>query len=467
METETDVSKTRRTALLVLLLCLALTGSARAAGKGSGTETGVRIKVSALVESDSDPEFGLAGDRESLYLDLKPWFRSTLAPHWTFYTRGQLFASTSTTRLDSEEGNIVSDGFVGLRQVWVDYDGLTPYPGESLRVGLQRLRTDDGLFLDTDIEALAWRFDTTLLDANLFAAQRFAGWRTDSWHLEDEERGRLDLYGDLAWQWRPGHWLGGFLMYQKDRDALPGTGEVIDAESRRTRRDFLWFGLRADSDGRNRAGAGGYWLTLMGLTGSREDLRTEGTVATGSTRQDVNAWAADLGVSWALPLPLPVRVGAAWAMAGGGGEQGTGRLFAASGLGSNRSRFAGSRSRIYRFGDFLRPEFSNLQVSTLFATIQPDERYEGVILFEDVRLDDPDGPYSSDLMAGSVVPGSGNIGQELDICLTRYLDTMQWRSIKGRGYLRLRSSMLLAGAAYGDDEDSLLYRVTLDFFLDF
>ncbi len=449
---------------LVLLLSLAPAGWSVAAG---GPEQGVRIKVSALVESDADPGFGLAGDRESLSLDAKPWLRFAMAPHWTFYARGQLFASTSTTRLDSEDGNIVSDGFVGLRQLWADYDGLTPYPGESLRLGRQRLRTEDGLFLDTDIEAVAWRFATTLLSADLFAAQRFADWRTDSWRLEDEEKGRLHLYGDLAWQWRPGHHLEGFLLYQKDSEPLPATGELIDAASRRTRRDFLWYGLRAASDRETRPGVAGYWLTIMGLTGDRNDLLVSGDQAVGDTDQDVNAWAVDLGLSWPLPLSVPVRVGAAWALASGGGEQGTSRLFAASGLGSNRSRFAGSRSRLYRFGDFLRPEFSNLQVATLFATVQPDERYEGVILFEDVRLDDPDGPYSSDLLSGSVVPGNGDIGQELDICLTRYLDTIQWHGITGRGYLRLRSSMLLAGAAYGEDEDSVFYRLTLDFFLDF
>jgi len=462
------VIRARHLAIIVLSLLSAVTTAAAATDPGvEPSGHGVRIKVSGLVESDTDPGLGLTGDRESLYLDVKPWIRSGVAPHWTLYARGQLFASTSTTRLDSEEGNIVSDGFVGLRQFWVDYDGLTPYPGESLRIGRQRLRNRDGIFLDTDIEAAAWRFDTTLLRADLFAARRFAGWRTDSWHLEDEDRGRFNLYGNLGWQWQPGHWLAGFVMYQRDGERLAGSGQGIDAGGRRTRRDFLWYGLRAESADRGPAGPAAYWLTLMGLSGSREDLLVDNDMVLGSTRVDVDAWAVDLGASWQLPLALPLRVGAAWALASGGGEGGTSRLFTASGLGSNRSRFAGSRSRIYRFGDFLRPEFSNLRVATLFATVRPDERYEGVVLVEDVRLDDPDGPYGSDLLPGSVVPGNGDIGRELDICLTRYLDTLRWHGIQGRGYLRLRSSMLLAGAAYGEDEDSLFYRLTLDFFLDF
>ena len=66
-----------------------------------------------------------------------------------------------------------------MREFWVGYSGLTAYPGEQLRLGRQRLRSDDGMWRDTNIEALNWTFDTTLLKADLGVAQRFSEYRTD------------------------------------------------------------------------------------------------------------------------------------------------------------------------------------------------------------------------------------------------------------------------------------------------
>ena len=53
------------------------------------------------------------------------------------------------------------------------------YPGEHLRLGRQRLREDSGEWMDTNIEALNWTFETTLLRSHLGAAQRFSDYRTD------------------------------------------------------------------------------------------------------------------------------------------------------------------------------------------------------------------------------------------------------------------------------------------------
>ena len=69
--------------------------------------------------------------------------------------------------------------YLAMREFWVDYRGLTAYPGEHLRVGRQRLRSDEGTWWDTNIEAVNWRFDTTLLQATVGVAERFSEYRTD------------------------------------------------------------------------------------------------------------------------------------------------------------------------------------------------------------------------------------------------------------------------------------------------
>uniref|UniRef100_A0A1I8AAP3 Alginate_exp domain-containing protein n=2 Tax=cellular organisms TaxID=131567 RepID=A0A1I8AAP3_9BILA len=115
-----------------------------------------------------------------------------------------------------------------MREFWVGYSGLTAYPGEQLRLGRQRLRSDDGMWRDTNIEALNWTFDTTLLRANAGVAQRFSEYRTDLTDLAPEDKDRLHVYGDVAAQWTPGHWVGLRAHHTHDDGKLKNPGETLD-----------------------------------------------------------------------------------------------------------------------------------------------------------------------------------------------------------------------------------------------
>ncbi|WP_258001302.1 alginate export family protein, partial [Vibrio vulnificus] len=71
----------------------------------------------------------------------------------------------------------------------------TAYPGEHLRFGRQRLREDSGQWQDTNIEALNWSFETTLLNAHAGVAQRFSEYRTDLDELAPVFFKRTDAFG--------------------------------------------------------------------------------------------------------------------------------------------------------------------------------------------------------------------------------------------------------------------------------
>ena len=453
-------------AVVVILLGPAITwgGGQHRAGFGA------RIKISALVvRASQDSPDGAEDDRQSLQVDIQPWLALVMGRDWRMYTRMQVFGSTELTPLESDEGGGLADSFLRLRQLWLDYGGLTPYPGESLRLGLQRLRSHDGLWWDGDIEALVWRFDTTLLKAKVGVAQHLASYRTDRGDLDVEDQGRFNMLGELRYQYRPAHWLGLRLHYQKDNDSLTTVGATMDDDSRLEKREGYWLGLEASGlfGRQNRAGALHYWLQGMGLVGSEDVVQSdplEPKRVHGWISRDIRAWGVDLGLRYRLPLRPRIEIGGGYAQGSGGLDGDRNTTFMQTGLQSNRSRFVGSRSRLYRFGEVLRPELRNLKVTSLFVTTGVGRQLEATLLAHLFSRDDASQEIVSDLYHAPLVHTSDAIGQEIDIYLGYYWKTWQWFGRQSRAYIRFRGGCFLPGDAYGDQADEPVYRAMLDFY---
>src|SRR5690606_34916211 len=143
--------------------------------------------------------------------------------------------------------------YLAMREFWVNYaSSLTPYPGEFTRIGRQRLRTDDGFWRDTNIEALRWSLDTTLIRAEVGVAERFSDYRTDFDDLAPDDEDRTHVFADAAYQWHPGHWLGLNLHHSDDSGNLPAAGTPIDRLDKRHAGELTWVGLHADGEFFNR-----------------------------------------------------------------------------------------------------------------------------------------------------------------------------------------------------------------------
>ncbi|WP_448324202.1 alginate export family protein, partial [Streptomyces sp. DSM 41493] len=142
---------------------------------------------------------------------------------------------------------------MAMREFWVGYSGFTPYPGEILKLGRQRLHNDDGQWRDTNIEALNWTFDTTLLKANVGAAERFSEYRTDLKELSPEDKDRQHFYADASYQWTPGQWIGlrGHHTHDDGKLDYPEPGVPTDSLDKRENGDLTWLGIEANSDAYN------------------------------------------------------------------------------------------------------------------------------------------------------------------------------------------------------------------------
>lgn len=463
---------------------------------------GLDIKVTVQSEDDRDLGTREGGDVSGIGVDLRPWLYGQRGD-WSAFAMGQAVIASDIIETDTLEssdpelaGDSQADGrerdknYLALREFWVDYAGLTDYPGEHLRLGRQRLRNDDSQWRDTNIEALNWTFDTTLLRASLGAAQRFSDYRTDLDELAPEDEDRLHLFGDVASQWRPGHWLGLSAHHSRDDGKLANPGEPIDTLDKRATGELTWLGVQAHSDAYNfrNQKAVNYWASLTSLTGDREDL-TRGIVngqeiATGKNSDNVSAWATDLGLRFRLDPNW--QVGGAYARGSGSGDDdgnGTGN-YRQTGLQSNRSAFTGTRTRVHRYGEAFRGELSNLQSATLFGSWQLAEDYDASLVYHkfwrvddrqqigrsgiNARIDDPLHDGIGTVPQVDLIDGEKDLGQELDLVVTKYFKqgllpaSMSQAIDEPAALVRFRGGVFKPGDAYGSDSDSLMHRAFVD-----
>ncbi|WP_276583753.1 alginate export family protein [Pseudomonas sp. RIT-PI-AD] len=444
---------------------------------------GIDLKLTGQSEDDRDLGTREGGDVNGFGIDLRPWVYGQRG-QWSAFALGQAVASTDIVETDTLESNDLdadSDNggrqpeknYLALREFWVDYAGLTPYPGEHLRFGRQRVRNDDGTWWDTNIEALHWSFDTTLLRADLGAAQRFSEYRTDLDELAPQDKDRQHLFGAVSTQWTPGHWVGLKGHYSHDDGHLPKVGERIDDLSKTYTGDLTWLGLEASSDAFNPRSPQplNYWANLTWLTG-QTDAISQGViddrrVATDRHDSDVNAWALDLGLRWNLDEQW--KVGGAYARGSGGGDEDNSKQFVQTGLESNRSNFTGVESRLHRFGEAFRGELSNLQVATAFTSWNLREDYDASLVYHRFwRLDTDQGVGDGGITA-TLEDGEKDLGQEVDLVVTKYFKqgllpaSMSEHLDERSALVRFRGGLFKPGDAYGKQADSLMHRAFVDF----
>jgi alginate production protein len=337
------------------------------------------------------------------------------------------------------------------------------------------------MWRDTNIEALNWTFDTTLLRANLGVAERFSEYRTDLTELAPEDKDRLHVYGDIATQWTPGHWVGLRAHHTHDDGNLKSPGETVDALDKTRTGDLTWLGLEANSDAYNWRNQNrvNYWGSVTWLTGDRDSLNTTTVngeqVASGKQSGDVNAWATDLGIR--LRLDPNWQVGAAYARGSGGGGSDGSSNYEQTGLESNRSNFTGTRSRVHRFGEAFRGELGNLQAATLFTSWQLRDDYDASLIYHKFwRVDGEQNIAGSGINAvvddnginRQLIQGDKDLGQEMDLVVTKYfkqglLPASLSQSIdEPSALVRLRAGVFKPGDAYGKDTDSYMHRAFVD-----
>lgn len=437
-----------------------------------------RIKLSLVGVADRGRDLGLEDNvsptREG-YLDATPWLHLQFTPNWAAFARVRLFAPSGALLPPGNDNNNVGASdqvFVGLNEAWVEYAGLSSYPNESLRLGRQRIRGDDAQFIDQDIDALRWIFDTTLLDAEFGVARQFSSYRSDGIEVPPQQRDRSYVFGDVAYDWMAEQRLGLRVMYADDNNHLRPEGADFDPTQRDTRVRQAWIGAFADSHaydwqlaqrGTQRLA---YWSSATWLVGSRERAPDDGGIVAPHVDENVQAWTAEAGGR--LRLLGPLQLGAAYSYSSGGNPGDTGTQYEQSGIQSNYSRFTGTRALIYRYNEAYRPELGNLQAATAFLSAVAGD-YDASLVYNRFQRPHRAGPVRSDALRVAPVQDSHDLGQGIDLVLSRYFSLHQALAAEpayaqdddSSSVIRLRGSVFDPGAAYGSDAH-LEYRVMVE-----
>lgn len=417
-------------------------------------ETDFKVRVGALTEGQRQLDEVAEG-----FVDFQPVLYWRSDGFLAAMGRGQALAPTGDLLGGDQDTPSTDEAFLRLRELWVAYSGLSSYPGESIRFGLQRLREPDGLWFDQDIEAMRWIFDTTLVQAEAGLAHSLSSWRTDENDLPADLRDRLYLFGGIGGQWRPGHFTGLRAALASDRiDPEDEISEGVD-DPKLSKRQFTWIDLYGHNGYFQPPAHPGwfYWGNLSLVNGWREDHSPAAPER--KNRESVFGWAADVGLRWTLPLAKPWQVGLAYAYASGGHEGEVVDGYEQTGLQSNRSRYTGTRSLLYRFNEALRADLNNLRVASAYVSV-PRERFDVSLVYHHfVRNRDQKSVITNGLDI-QPEPGGSQLGEGLDLVAAyyfgAYVPTLAREDENLRSSVRLRTSVFHPGSAYDAHVDDQL-----------
>ena len=467
-------------------LVAALIAAAPAAALAVDSQWNVKLKAAGYDEEAMAPDSGTAGGSTTApedttskagYLDLQPQLYTRFSPDWAHFVRAQGFlpsdtVQASSTEMANQQGTTTTSGFAALREFWIEYGGITSYPGEVLRLGLQRLRDPDGLWWDHDIESARWIFDTTLFQFQIGGAKAYNTWRTDTDQLPSSLNDRA--YGFVGWgtQWVPDNYVGVRIAYAADQKELPPDGSQMTLNSTSTdpqtgatvnnwdqpqKRNVGWVGLSLDNhyyDWERGPGLA-YRLEAIAYGGTEDTVQPDPSsgVVVGTTTEDVRAVGGEGLLRARFPDPFPLQLGGGYAYGQGGHDDNGDHDFRQTGLQSNRSRFTGTRTIMNRFNEALQANLTNLRVVTAFLSL-PLTNWDFSVVGNKFQRDDPTRRVYTDgvLMQPDRTNGSHDLGTGWDVVLTRQLSgAVRGYSLEDdrRSNIRVRASQFKPGDAYG------------------
>jgi alginate production protein len=448
-----------------------------------------KAKAGGLSEDARDLSGNPDTETRASFLDLQPQFLAA-NDYFGFFTRLQAYVPSDMVTTNEHDEPVQVETYAAVREFWVEFGGITSYPGEVLRLGLQRMRTPDGLWWDRDIESARWIFDTTLFQFDIGAAKAFNTYRTDEVELPESQRDRAYGFMGIATQWVPRNFVGLRAAYATDQRNLPGNGTQLASEGTTTDPDtgatvnqwdepevrrYGWIGAFLDNRffEYERGPGLAYRFELIGMTGEREYATSDpGTgVVNGMATQDVTGLGGDAGLRVRFADVFPLQLGAAYAYGEGGRDEDGSRVFRQTGLQSNRSRFTGTRTMLNRFNEALQADLSNLRVTTGFVSM-PLQDWDFSVVGHAFRRDDPSSPIYTDGIDARPDPAStsDDIGRGYDFVLTRHFAALIKQRFAAeddtRSNIRLRASRFTPGQAYAPglkDQNRVMLEGTLWF----
>lgn len=371
-----------------------------------------------------------------------------------FYSFGEPLSLFAQVRIAMEEdlishpGEEVSAVYLERGEMWLASEDIAG-TGLSFDVGHLDFEDDRRWWWDAELDAARITYELGDLEIAVALGRELFAERTDEDGIDPEQEDVLRVIGEASWDWRFGHSLQGFLLYQDDRSASERPGEVVkrhredDADAR-----LAWLGARAiGAQDLGAPGLLGYWLDVAWVRGDErrnefEEISRRRSVVEERRSLDVSGWAFDAGLTWLLPGRLEPRIFAGYARGSGDATQdcGTDHSFRQTGLEENEAGFGGVE-RFAHYGVLLDPELSNLGIVTAGVGISLLRSSSLDLAYHHYQLVEPADSLLDARFDAALDGEHRDVGQEVDLVLA----IEEWERLEFEMIL----SAFRAGGAFG------------------
>ena len=372
---------------------------------------------------------------------------------YEFDDRHALFAETLVAgRLDHEPEHAERD-----RDAWWRRGELWLYSGGwfddrvSYQIGRQNFNDDREWWWDEELDALRLHYTTECTYVEVALAQELARATTAEERLSPEKENVLRLIASATREIDRRNERSLFLLAQYDRSETESVGTLVHPDLRdESDLDALWLGWRAQgrwnlpNDDRLY-----YWLDTGAVWGEENvidyDPAGDARIVDGVERRRVRGAAFDLGLNWQTSLPGRLTFTAGYAVGSGddNSDDDVDGNYRQSGLQDNDDKFRGVTGFRY-YGDLLRPELSNIAISTLGAGFRFLGKNSLDLVFHTYRQLRPVDSIRGSRLDFDPQGSATDIGSEINLVLG-IEEVSNWE-------LEMVASRFRAGAAFGDRE---------------
>lgn len=363
------------------------------------------------------------------------------------FTDAKIFADSTIYK---EGGGAKTQAGLELSEAWLLKTDLFDTP-LALQLGRQQFQDRREWWWDENLDAIRLHYFGAKVRAFAGLAREI-GYKSTLGRTDPEDKGLQRLLGNVKWDWADRQQVEFFALHQNDRSRRTRLGDIIDHD-RVDEADgkLTWLGARA----RGRAkwkfpGKFYYWADLARVSGTErivefDEFDDARDIADGIARRKISGWAYDLGASFELPFKASPYLTLGYARGSGDRSRGVGRnrAFRQTGLHGNNGKFRGL-SRFRYYGEVLRPELSNLGVSTVALGVPVKTVSWVEILWHRYWQ-----PIAADRIAGSrldIDPNGVNrrLGDEFDLIVS-HRPSIAWEYELTAGGFR-------AGPAFGPEK---------------
>ena len=274
-------------------------------------------------------------------------------------------------------------------------------------------------------------------------------------------------FGQARWPYAQRQAIELFWLLQRDRSGTPAPGRLAANEDATDAADLnaRWLGARISGEHRDSAGWRLSWRADAALLRGSERLtawseQPDGRLAAGATtRRRVRGQALDVGALLRLPLPATPTLSLGWAR-GSGGERSAvlDANFRQTGLHENKSRLGGVK-RWRSYGELLRPELSNLAVTSVGLGLRLLDNSSLELVHHGYRQPAPSTLLSSTRLSSAPLGLGSDIGHETDLLLA-LREWSQWE-------LTLALARFRPGDAFAANRRDAAYSLELGVALNF